>query len=149
MHFYAKMSNMTKKYKLKLFLTWLHVSESDNRNFWNNRNLVIHSSASFNYFTFTSFNDLSKWLTLLTVFVKSSRFCVWIIRFCSDFTSSWYKYLLRNYKYYYRLKMFETGTVTRKSLNVKFTVKKIDVAMGIVCNDADADIKSEISFVIL
>ena len=36
--------------------------------------------------------------------------------------------------------MFETGTVTRKSLNVKFTVKKIDVAMGIVCNDADADI---------
>ena len=52
--------------------------------------------------------------------LKSSKICkVRIIQFCSNFTNSWYKYSVRNYKWYFRRLMLATATVPWKGLNVE------------------------------
>ena len=75
-------------------LTWLYVSEY--RSFWNMKDgsLWICSLASFNCFTYRNLYqngayDMSKMINIVKDFLsKSSKFCVvWIILFCSNFTS--------------------------------------------------------------
>ena len=61
---------------------------------------------------------------------KNSKFCVvWTIRICSNFTSMWYKYFVRNVWRDFRISMLALTTVARKSFNGKFTAK-IDFPIG-------------------
>ena len=61
---------------------------------------------------------------------KSSKFCVvWTIRCCSNYTSMWYKYFVRNLWRDLRLPMTVLATVARKRFNGKFTAK-IDFPIG-------------------
>ena len=70
--------------------------------------VLSHSLASFNCFTFKIAPTFyQKW------FLKT-RYIVLIIRFCSNFTSMWYKFFLRNVWRYLRLQMSTSATVTRK-----------------------------------
>ena len=71
---------------------------------------------------------------------KSSKFHVVLtIRFCSNFTSIWYKHFLRNIWRDFRLPMSVLATVARKSFNGKFTGKKwfSDLAFYVIIADAD------------
>ena len=55
---------------------------------------------------------------------KSSKFCVvWTIRFCSNFTSMWYKHVFKNVRRDLRLSMSALATVAGKSFNGKFNAK--------------------------
>ena len=64
------------------------------------------------------------------VLSKSSKFCVvWPIWFCPNFTSMWYKHVLRNVWRDFRLPMSALATVAGKSFNGKFTAK-IDFPIG-------------------
>ena len=56
-------------------------------------------------------------------------FLVLAIRFCSNFTNMWYKYVLRNVWRDFRLSMSALATVEGKSFNGKFTAK-IDFPIG-------------------
>ena len=59
---------------------------------------------------------------------KSSKsYVVWTIRFCSNFTSMWYKHFLRNVWRDFRLPM--SATVAGKNFNGKFTAK-VDLPIG-------------------
>ena len=72
---------------------------------------------------------------------KSSRFrVVWTIKFCLNFTSVWYKYLLNNVWRDFRLPMSVSAAVAGKSSNDKLTAK-IDFPIGYI-TIADSDIGS-------
>ena len=61
---------------------------------------------------------------------KNSKFCIFrTIRFCSNFTSMWSKYVSNNVWRDFQLPMSALATVARKSFNVKFTAK-IDFPIG-------------------
>ena len=60
---------------------------------------------------------------------KTQNCVVWTIRFCSNFTSTWYRYFLRNARRDLRLPMSAVAKVARKSFNGKFTAK-IDFLIG-------------------
>ena len=78
-------------------------------------------------------------------FVKNSwlLFCqkaknfyvVWIIRLCSNFDSLWHKYLLRNYKWHFRLPMSTFPTVTLKTLSLNLELfDKRSFTMLTICD---------------
>ena len=73
---------------------------------------------------------------------KSLKFrVVWTIRFCSNFTSIWYKHFLRNVWRDFRLPVSALVTVARKSFKGKFTAK-IDFPIEHFMLPFDADIGS-------
>ena len=79
--------------------------------------IVLHQLVScftYRYRFQNGANNLFKLVYMVNSFLlKSFKSCVvWIIWFCSNFTRSWYKYLSRNYKWYFRLSMLATTMVT-------------------------------------
>ena len=73
---------------------------------------------------------------------KSSKFhVVWTIRFCSNFTGIWYKYLVRNVWRDFRLPISVLAMEARKMFNGKLSAK-IDFLIGHFYVYADTDIES-------
>ena len=72
--------------------------------------------------------------------LKRSKFCVvWTTRFCSNFTSMWYKHVLRNVWRDFRLSMSALETVAGKSFKGKLLQKLIsDRVFYVTITDADS-----------
>ena len=60
------------------------------------------------------------------LFIRVGKLCaLWIIRFGSNFTRGWSKYVVNNAQRDLRIPVSVFATVARKSFNGKFTAKKI------------------------
>ena len=92
--------------------------------------LALNNCFSYRNVFQNGVNSLSKMIEKTWFFVKSSKFCILrTIRFCSNFTSMWSKYLSNNVWRDFRLPMSPLATVAGKSFNSKLTAK-IDFLLG-------------------